>query len=187
MLLIREWGVAMRFSLFVLALATLLNSTIAPAIAGGIHVHIDLHHPLAPVSVQVGPVHVNPSPLPIVPPIINVDGNGTIAKIINKTNQIVQAPIVATQFVVTLPLRAYESLRDSFNKAVADATNKIDGFIADVDREIPTVLIWIAAGFFIMLTLAILVAQIFSKLAQQLFDFAISATHRWAKSGRGKH
>jgi hypothetical protein len=144
-------------------------NTVEPASAGGIHIHVSLSHPLTPVQIDVGPVHANPSIMPIVPPSVSVDGNGTVAKLINKTNGIVQAPLVAATNiitnVVTFPIRKYDALRDSFNSKVAQVQQSVSNYIKWLGAEIPTVLVWCAAGIFLFITLAVLVGETISRLA----------------------
>jgi hypothetical protein len=165
-------------AVFVLTLAGVSNAR-----AHGIHFHVDLKHPFNPLQVTIGNTHITPSILPI-PPAMHVDGGGTIAKVINGTNYVLQLPVEAavktTEVaidVVTWPVRAISSLKNSIDNAITRAKNAVgdvedrfNKFIEWLETELPIILVWTAAGIFAFIVIAVATGGLLTRLIVSLFS-----------------
>jgi hypothetical protein len=161
----------MRHILTVLAIIFPICASTAPALAikfPKIHAHVDLHQPLNPVQVTIGHTTIGPS-VAALPPIVRVDGNGPIPNLINKANRILQTPATVAVNVVTWPIREIQSLKNGISGAISGAEKKINDWLGELEAAIPTVIVWIVAGIFALITLAVITGELLTHLLVSLF------------------
>jgi hypothetical protein len=168
--------IPIRIGTLIFVVAGFLLATATPANAGfklPVKVRIDLKHPLNPVQVTVGATTVAPSV--VGPPRVTVDGNGTIAKTINKTSdvlhkpediivQIAAAPVNLVHNIITLPSR----VRDNITNIIHDAFEWYARIIEYLKANIPYFVALAAIGVFALITLAVIFGTLISALIFRL-------------------
>jgi len=152
-----------RLTQFAIGVVLFACLQISATTAGGIHIRVNLKHPLAPVQVSIGNTSVTPSVLPV-PASVHVDGNGTVAKIVNGTDKVLQTPVTVANNIVTWPAREVDSIKQSITNKIAQAEDTVNGFLRKIEEETPVVIAWVVAGLFIIIAGGVVVGELFTHI-----------------------
>ncbi|MDR3448833.1 MAG: hypothetical protein P4M15_03630 [Alphaproteobacteria bacterium] len=157
-------------------LAFTLISMIISCTAALAGIHVDLRHPLHPVTVDPIPVPglhgttitpPTPGPTPTVGA-IHIEGNGEGAKVLNKTSEVAGAPEQAIQKItagidhsveqMTADLgnaltKPFRDIGDWFKRIFAQSEEAIKNFGAQA-------IIWLAIGLFATIALSVVISSV---------------------------
>ncbi len=166
--------IPIRIGTLICVVAGLLLAAATPADAKfHVGVRLDLRHPLESFQITVGATTVTPSL--VGPPKVTVDGNGTIAKVINKTSNVLQkpediivrildAPVTLVHNIITAPSRVIDDIKNGINSAKQKALSWYTSIIDYLKANVPYFIALAAIGFFALITLAVIFGTLISAL-----------------------